>query len=134
MNWLICQRQVFNDRGSSQIQRPTFIRFNYLGKNRGIMWYDTEVDRINQFFGNIYKWTINTFQKLMEIGKEKIIRFCKFLRISFWGFLLWISGYYLWFPAIPTKFRENLDEKSQINLFLANFNNILQKSPNFSIV
>ena len=39
----------------SQIQRHTIIPFSYLGKNRGIMWYDTEVDRINQFFGNIYK-------------------------------------------------------------------------------
>ena len=31
----------------SQIQRHTIIRFSYLGKNRGIMWFDTEVDRIN---------------------------------------------------------------------------------------
>ena len=31
----------------SQIQRHTIIRFSYLGKNRGITWFDTEVDRIN---------------------------------------------------------------------------------------
>ena len=36
---------------------------------------------------------------------------------------------HLWFPAIPTKFREDLDEKSPI---LANFSNILQESRKFA--
>ena len=46
-------------------------------------------------------------------------RFCNFLTN------LRIFGTYLRFPAIPTKFRENLDEKSPI---LDDFSNILQKS------
>ena len=46
-------------------------------------------------------------------------RFCKFLKI------LRIFKDYLWFPAIPTKFRENLDEKSPI---WDDFSNILKKS------
>ena len=46
-------------------------------------------------------------------------RFCKFLKI------LQIFIDYLWFLAIPTKFRKNLDEKSPI---WDDFSNILQKS------
>ena len=44
-------------------------------------------------------------------------------------FGLWISGNHLCFPTIPTRFNENIEEKSQI---LANFNNILQKSRIFN--
>ena len=46
-------------------------------------------------------------------------RFCKFLKF------LRIFRYYLWFPAIPTQFCGNLDEKSPIR---DDFSNILQKS------
>ena len=62
-----------------------------------------------------YQNFVSKFAKFDRI----FFRFCKFLKISR------IFTDYLWFPAIPTKFRENIDEKSPI---LDDFSNILQKS------
>ena len=71
----------------------------------------------------------NNFLLLLQLPKFRI----EIYEIStdFHNTILQISEFlrifrdYLWFPAIPTKFRENLDEKSPI---LDDFSNILQKS------
>ena len=60
-----------------------------------------------------------------EIGKfrSNFHKIANFLRI------LWISGNYLGFPAIPEKIRENLGEKLSI---LSNFSKFLQNNAKIS--